>query len=174
MYKCEVVEIDSKDIIDDKEYYYNYQERKQIINESAGTYSLKLIKKIELNNKNDVTLKQMKALNLKKMNHVQCCCKDKKHKDMFDYLDEKFEVAFNDIDLCLKVRKLEYLNVWTPYARAYHYESVSRGYEDTPEKQERFTGEINRFKEKWISELESGDPYYNVNLSLNKEDFSLR
>lgn len=88
--------------------------------------------------------------------------------------DEKFEVAFNDIDLCLKVRKLRYLNVWTPYARAYHYESVSRGYEDTPEKQERFTGEINRFKEKWISELEIGDPYYNVNLTLNKEDFSLR
>lgn len=87
--------------------------------------------------------------------------------------DEKFEVAFNDIDLCLKVRKLRYLNVWTPYARAYHYESVSRGYEDTPEKQERFMGEINRFKEKWISELESGDPYYNVNLTLEKEDFSL-
>lgn len=54
--------------------------------------------------------------------------------------DENFEVAFNDIDLCLKVRRLRYLNVWIPYARDYHYESISREYEYTLEKQERFMG----------------------------------
>ncbi|MDR5588250.1 hypothetical protein [Clostridium aquiflavi] len=93
MYKCEVVEIDSKEIIDDTKYYYNCEQRKQIINKDNGIYSLKLINKIDEKHKDEVNLKQMKALNLTKMNHVQCCCKDKNHKDMFDYLDEKFNCA---------------------------------------------------------------------------------
>ncbi|MGG7171778.1 glycosyltransferase family 2 protein [Clostridium neonatale] len=98
-------------------------------------------------------------------------------KEIFDEVegfDEKFEVAFNDVDLCLKIREAGHLNVWTPYARAYHYESVSRGYEDTPEKQERFRNEIDSFKTKWKKELEIGDPYYNSNLTLESEDFSFR
>ncbi|MCB2312010.1 glycosyltransferase [Clostridium tagluense] len=88
--------------------------------------------------------------------------------------DETFEVAFNDVDLCMRIRKSGYLIVWTPYAEAYHYESISRGNEDTPEKQARFNGEVARFKNRWKEELQKGDPYYNINLTLDREDFSLR
>ena len=89
-------------------------------------------------------------------------------------LDEGFAVAFNDVDLCMKIREAGYLIVWTPYAEAYHYESKSRGFEDTPEKQERFRGEIERFMDKWGDDLEQGDPYYNPNLTLVREDFSFK
>ncbi|GAA0727090.1 hypothetical protein GCM10008905_24290 [Clostridium malenominatum] len=88
--------------------------------------------------------------------------------------DEAFEVAFNDVDLCMRIRQTNYLIVWTPYAELYHYESISRGYEDTPEKQARFNGEVRRFQERWKKELEEGDPYYNPNLTLDREDFSLK
>lgn len=88
-------------------------------------------------------------------------------------LDESFAVAFNDVDLCLKIRKAGYLIVWTPFAEAYHYESKSRGLETTPEKVERFNGEINNFLRKWRSVRDAGDPYYNPNLTLEREDFSL-
>lgn len=88
--------------------------------------------------------------------------------------DELFEVAFNDVDLCMRIRKAGYIIVWTPYAELYHYESISRGYEDTPEKQARFSGEIRRFQDRWKDELEAGDPYYNINLTMEREDFSLK
>lgn len=88
--------------------------------------------------------------------------------------DETLAVAFNDVDLCMKIRKAGYLIVFTPYAEAYHYESKSRGLEDSPEKVARFNREIDRFKEKWEQELEKGDPYYNPNLSLVYEDFRVR
>ena len=87
--------------------------------------------------------------------------------------EENFKVAFNDVDLCMKIRKAGYLIVWTPYAEAYHYESISRGTEDTPEKQARFKGEAEAFMIKWKKELELGDPYYNQNLTLEREDFSI-
>ncbi len=89
-------------------------------------------------------------------------------------LDESFKVAFNDVDLCMRIRKAGYLVVWTPYAELYHYESKSRGVEDTPEKQKRFQGEVLRFQDRWGKELQEGDPYYNPNLSLTREDFSLK
>ena len=89
-------------------------------------------------------------------------------------LDESFAVAFNDVDLCMRIRKAGYLIVWTPYAELYHYESKSRGLEDTPEKKKRFEGEVCHFQECWAKELAAGDPYYNPNLTLEKEDFSLR
>ena len=89
-------------------------------------------------------------------------------------LDESFAVAFNDVDMCMRIRKAGYLIVWTPYAELYHYESKSRGLEDTPEKKKRFEGEVKRFQERWKDELAAGDPYYNPNLSLDREDFSLR
>lgn len=89
-------------------------------------------------------------------------------------LDEKFAVAFNDVDLCMRIRKAGYLIVWTPYAELYHYESKSRGLEDNPEKQKRFKGEIDRFMEKWGKELAAGDPYYNPNLTLVTEDFAIK
>ena len=88
-------------------------------------------------------------------------------------LDEGYSHAFNDVDLCIKIREKNYLIVWTPYAELYHYESKSRGYEDTPEKQERFRKEMERFKSKWQHIIDRGDPYYNPNLTLDKEDFSL-
>lgn len=87
--------------------------------------------------------------------------------------DETLAVAFNDVDLCMKVRDKNYLIVFTPYAEAYHHESKSRGLEDTPEKTARFNKEIDRFKEKWGDVLDKGDPYYNPNLTLVHENFEL-
>lgn len=92
--------------------------------------------------------------------------------DQVGGLDEKYQVAFNDVDLCMKIREAGYLIVYTPYAELYHYESVSRGSENTPEKVARFNGEVDCFMKKWHKELEAGDPYYNPNLSLQLEDFS--
>lgn len=94
--------------------------------------------------------------------------------EQIDGLDESFEVAFNDVDLCMRIRRAGYLIVWTPFAELYHYESKSRGLEDTPEKQKRFSGEVRRFQERWAKELAAGDPYYNPNFTLEREDFSLR
>jgi GT2 family glycosyltransferase len=87
--------------------------------------------------------------------------------------EENLTIAFNDVDLCLKVREAGYRNLWTPYAELYHYESLSRGYEDTAEKIQRFQCEINHMKEKWGSKLLQ-DPFYNPNLTLYREDFSLK
>ena len=90
-------------------------------------------------------------------------------------LDERFSIVFNDVDLCLRIRQAGYLIVWTPWAELTHYESRSRGPdEDTPEKKRFFVRETNRFLKKWYKVLEAGDPYYNVNLTRWKEDFSLR
>lgn len=91
-----------------------------------------------------------------------------------DGLNEEFKVAFNDIDFCLKVRKADYLVVYNPYAQFYHYESKSRGLEDSADKVARFQQEIALFEERWGDILEKGDPYYNPNLTLDKADFSLK
>ena len=98
-------------------------------------------------------------------------------KDVFKEVggfDENLAVAFNDVDLCLKIRDKGYLIVYTPYAELYHHESLSRGYEDTPEKQERFLKEVGYVREKWGEIIDEGDPYYNPNLTLSKEDFSIQ
>ena len=89
-------------------------------------------------------------------------------------LTEELAVAFNDVDYCLKVRRLGYLVVYDPYAELYHYESKSRGYEDSPEKVERFNGEVEILLSRWRALIEEGDPYYNPNLTLDNSDFSLR
>lgn len=89
-------------------------------------------------------------------------------------LSTELKVAFNDIDYCMKVREIGKLVVYNPYAELYHYESKSRGLEDTPEKMERFNNEIAIFREKWKNVLKNVDPYYNVNLTLEKADFSLK
>ncbi len=88
--------------------------------------------------------------------------------------EEHLGTALNDVDFCLRLREKGYLNIFTPYCEAYHYESVSRGYEDTPEKQERFAQEISYFQERWVDILTAGDPYYNPQLTRDREDFSLR
>ena len=88
--------------------------------------------------------------------------------------DETLEVAFNDVDLCLKIYELGRYNVYAHQVELYHFESKSRGYEDTPEKQKRFAGEIKKMQDKWPAYI-AHDPFYNDNLT--KEgigDFSLR
>jgi len=87
--------------------------------------------------------------------------------------EENLGVAFNDVDLCMKIREKDYLIVYTPFSKLYHYESKSRGLDDTPEKRERSKKEISFFRDKWKKHLDNGDPYYNKNLTLTKKDFSL-
>ena len=86
-------------------------------------------------------------------------------------LNEEWAVAFNDVDLCMRIRKAGWLIVWTPFAELYHYESRSRGEDDTPEKKNRFDDEVRRFRSRWAKELEAGDPYFNPNFSTNYSDF---
>lgn len=87
---------------------------------------------------------------------------------------EELAIAFNDIDYCMKVRAQDKLVVYAPYAVLHHYESKSRGLEDTPEKIARFNREIAAFARRWQDILKNGDPYYNPNLTLRKSNFALR
>ena len=87
---------------------------------------------------------------------------------------EQLAVAFNDVDFCLRAREIEYLVVYDPYVELYHYESKTRGAEDTQEKVRRFQTEIEYMRTRWISVLKNGDPYYNRNLSLKKWNYSLK
>ncbi len=89
-------------------------------------------------------------------------------------LDEGFAVSLNDVDFCLRLREKGLLNVFTPFAELFHYESVSRGLDDNGERAERYNRESERFREKWKKQLEAGDPYYNPNFSLDRSDFSLK
>lgn len=88
--------------------------------------------------------------------------------------EEQLAVAFNDVDLCLRTVKAGYLVVYNPYVVLYHYESKSRGTEDSEEKVRRFQGEIEFMRTRWEDLLKKGDPYYNKNLSLSKWNYSLR
>jgi GT2 family glycosyltransferase len=88
-------------------------------------------------------------------------------------LNEKdLKVAFNDVDLCLRIREQGYRIVWTPYAELYHLESASRGSDNTLKKHLRLRHELNYMKAKWPLMI-SHDPYYNPNLTIEYEDFSL-
>lgn len=98
-------------------------------------------------------------------------------KDVFEKaggFGEEFRVAYNDVDYCLKVRSMGLLVVYNAFVEAYHYESLSRGAEDTPEKKKRLKKESGLFCAKWPEILEKGDPYYNVNLTLDSGDCRLR
>ena len=97
-------------------------------------------------------------------------------REIFDEVggfDEKLAIAFNDVDLCLKIRQKGYRLVWTPYAQLFHYESYSRGLEEGVKKI-RFEKELEYCKQKWSAFLEVGDPYYNPNLSLKPTNFKIR
>ncbi|WP_051308926.1 glycosyltransferase family 2 protein [Desulfogranum japonicum] len=87
--------------------------------------------------------------------------------------EEFLSHAFNDVDLCLKVRSRGYLIVYTPFAELYHHESISRGYETTPEKKDRFHQEWAFCDNRWGHMFQAGDPYYNCHLTLLREDFSI-
>lgn len=96
-------------------------------------------------------------------------------REIFDEVggfDEDFKVACNDVDLCLKIRSLNKWIVEDVFSVWYHYESKSRGLEDTPEKQARFQSEIARFQKKWPEILKNGDPFHNPNFDLDKGPFT--
>ena len=94
--------------------------------------------------------------------------------DKIGGFSEEFAVSFNDVDFCLKLRKMGLLNVFTPFAELYHFESLSRGLDDAGQKAERYNKESERFREKWKEVLSNGDPYYNPNFSLDRSDFALK
>ena len=89
-------------------------------------------------------------------------------------LEEDFAISLNDVDFCLKLREKGYLNVFTPFAELYHFESISRGLDDQGQKAQRYDRESQQFREKWKKVLEVGDPYYNPNFSLDRSDFALK
>ena len=101
---------------------------------------------------------------------VTAACLMVKHSlyDAVGGFEEKLTVAYNDVDFCLKLRELGLLNICTPYAELFHYESISRGYENNSEKRERFQSEVAFMKQKWKTVLEQGDPYYNPNMSKRR------
>lgn len=110
----------------------------------------------------------MKALIKQDVSAVTAACLMVK-RSVFDEvggLEEELKVAFNDVDFCLKVREKGYMIVYNPDVELYHYESKSRGMEDTPEKIARFGSEIDYMRKKWNDVLEHGDPFYNKNFSL--------
>ena len=117
-----------------------------------------------------------KASLLQDMSAVTVACLLMK-KEVFEQaggFTEELAVAFNDVDLCLKVRKNGYLIVYDPYAKLYHMESKTRGAEDSKEKVRRFQTEIEYMRCHWIDILKNGDPCYNKNLSLTKWNYSLK
>ena len=117
-----------------------------------------------------------KASLLQDMSAVTAACMIIK-KDVFRQVGgftEKLAVAFNDVDLCLKVNSASYLVVYNPYAQLYHMESKTRGAEDNKQKVRRFQEEIEYMRCQWLDILKNGDPYYNKNLSLTKWNYSLK
>ena len=103
-----------------------------------------------------------------------CLMVSRQKYDEVEGLDESFKVCLNDVDFCLKLRDKNYLNIFTPFAELFHYESQSRGLDISDEQKKRYDDEANRFKNKWGRVLEKGDPYYNPNISLDHNDYSIR
>ena len=96
------------------------------------------------------------------------------HRNLFgtgDVLEEAYFIWMEDVDFCLRVQEAGYVNVWTPYAQLYHHESATRGVEDSPEKQNRFNGEVAYMAQRWPSIRD--DYAYNPNLTLEHLDFGL-
>ena len=89
-------------------------------------------------------------------------------------LDESFAVAFNDVDFCVRVHKAGYQNLFTPFAMLHHYESKSRGLDESPEKRARFVSEVTRFQTRWKAELAAGDPCLNPNFDIDRDDFRIK
>jgi len=87
--------------------------------------------------------------------------------------NKNYSLAFGDIDLSLKILEKKYLNVWTPYAKLYHHKSKKRDHKTITKKENRFAKEKAYFEQQWADFLEKGDPYYNPNLTLDREDFSI-
>jgi GT2 family glycosyltransferase len=102
-----------------------------------------------------------------------CLMVSRKKYDEVGGFDEGFAVSLNDVDFCLRLREKGYLNVFTPFAELYHYESLSRGLDLEGKNAARYDKESEHFRTKWKAVLEKGDPYYNPNFSLDRSDYSL-
>lgn len=102
-----------------------------------------------------------------------CLLMKKADFDAVGGFEEAFTVAFNDVDLCLKVQALGRDNVWLHEAELYHFESQTRGYDDKGKKKKRFEQEKVMMEEKWGPLIEN-DPFYNPNLTRDIPNFSLR
>ncbi len=89
-------------------------------------------------------------------------------------MDGELQIAYNDIDYCLKVRNTGRLVVYNPFAMMHHYEYKSRGTENTAAKLARYNREVDLFTARWAELISAGDPYYNPNLTRRYQDFSLR
>lgn len=104
-----------------------------------------------------------------------CLMVKKKIFDELGGLDEEFKIALNDVDFCLRIREKGYLNVFTPFAELYHFESASRGIDVADEaKAKRYEEESEKFRQRWKQVIEKGDPYYNPNFSLDHSDYTLK
>lgn len=99
-------------------------------------------------------------------------CSKKKFEQVGGFEEEHLKVAFNDVDLCLKMADAGYRNIYNPEATLYHLESISRGSDDTPEHVERFRSEVAHMKKRWQKYI-NHDPAYNPNLTIDREDFSI-
>ena len=88
--------------------------------------------------------------------------------------DETFPIAYNDVDFCLKIQDIGKLITYNPYIEAYHYESQSRGYEDTEEKQKRLKKEENKLKKKWKKYFDVTDKYYSPNLRTDVPNMRIK
>ena len=88
--------------------------------------------------------------------------------------EQQFAVSYNDVDFCLRLRQAGYLNVFTPYAEAYHYESKSRGLDTGGPNAQRYQAERRRFCKKYEALILGGDPYYNPHFTLLYENYGYR
>lgn len=119
---------------------------------------------------------QARLVSVQDMSAVTAACMMVKRSvfEQVEGFDERYQVAFNDVDLCMKIRASKHRIVFTPYVELYHYESKSRGKEETRAQLERFHGEIALFEKKWPEILKKGDPAYSVNLALDNGNCTLR
>ena len=117
-----------------------------------------------------------RAVNVQNVSAVTGACMMVKKTIFFKVngFEEELRISFNDVDFCLRIIMLGYLNVFTPYAELYHYESKSRGYADTPKKYAELSFEVEYMQKRWAQILEKGDPYYNPNLTLEDERFGMK
>ena len=120
--------------------------------------------------------KQRYAKVARQMSAVTAACMlvDRRAFEQIGGFTEELGVAYNDIDLCMKLRRAGWIVVYDPAAQLYHYESQTRGFEMSTQKAERVRREAEYFCQKWKEEIDRGDPFYNPGLTLEKPDFSLR